>query len=98
VSFRDCTVNCRDLQGVDHSISVTAETLYEAVAKALAIFRTEQWVGEIGKGLTSLRVTVKHPAIDHHVKVQGFEHWLERGGSSPAEVAMKIRLRGLLKG
>jgi hypothetical protein len=28
----DCPVHCRDLQGVEHSVSITAETLYEAVA------------------------------------------------------------------
>jgi hypothetical protein len=66
------------------------------VANALVIFRTEQWVGDIGKVLTSLRITVKHPTVSHEVRVQDFEHWLERGGSSLAEVAMKIKLRGLL--
>jgi hypothetical protein len=25
------------------------------------------------RGLTLLRITVKHPAIDHHVKIQDFE-------------------------
>jgi hypothetical protein len=82
---------------VEHSISVTAETLYEAVAKALAIFRTEQWVGDIGKGMTSLRVVVKHPTVSHEVRIQDFEQWLERTGTSPAEVSMKSKLRGLLK-
>jgi hypothetical protein len=82
---------------VEHSISVTAETLYEAVAKALVIFRTEHWVGDMGKGMTSLRIVVKHPAVSHEVKIRDFEQWLERAGSSPAEVSMKSKLRGLLK-
>jgi len=68
------------------------------VAKALAIFRSEQWVGDSGKGLTSLRIVVKHPTVSHEVRIQDFEQWLERAGTSPAEVAMKSKLLGLLKG
>jgi citrate synthase len=36
-----------------HAIDVTAESLYEAIAQALATLRGEDWVGEIGRGLTT---------------------------------------------
>ena len=98
VALKHCTVNCRDLQNVEHSVSVTAETLYEAVARALAVLRAENWVGEIGKGMTSLRITVANPVVTHEVKVKDFEEWLDRAGVSPAEVSMKSKLRHLLKG
>lgn len=78
-------------------MSVTAETLFEGVAKALAIFRTESWVGDIGRGMTSLRITVKHPAVTHEVKMQDFEKWLERSGGSPAEMSLRTKLKSLLK-
>jgi hypothetical protein len=74
VTLKTCNVSCRDLDGVEHSVSVTAETLFEAVAKGIAIFSTENWVGEIGHGMTSLRVTVKNPSVTHEVKMQEFEN------------------------
>jgi len=46
---------------------VTAATLYETVAAALAAFREDEWVGEIGNGLTMVSVTVQQPAVEHHV-------------------------------
>lgn len=79
-------------------MSVTAETLFEAVAKALAVFQSEGWVGEIGHGLTSLRVTVKNPAVTHEVKMQDFDSWLKRSNGSPAEMNLRNKLRALLKG
>jgi hypothetical protein len=85
------------LEKVEHSVLVTAETLYEAVAKALAIFRTEGWVAEIGRGLTTLHVTVTNPSVRHQVKMQQFENWLERASGSPAEMLLRTKIRSLLK-
>jgi len=45
---------------------------------------------------TLLTVTVKAPATSHEVRVSRIEAWLQRGGRSPNEQAMKIRLRELL--
>jgi hypothetical protein len=47
VVLRTCTVAVRDLRDVEHSIEVTAETLYEAIATALAALQQDNWVGEI---------------------------------------------------
>ena len=61
MALRDCQVSCRDLTGTDHSVEVTAESLYEAVARALSILHKDAWVEEIGSGLTELRVRVRQP-------------------------------------
>jgi hypothetical protein len=45
---------------------------------------------------TRLTVTVKAPAISHEVRLSKIETWLESGGRSPNETAMKNRLRELL--
>jgi hypothetical protein len=74
---------------------VTAESLYEALAQALTAFRSNEWVGEIGKGHT-LTVRVQQPAIEHRVRVAAFEDWLGRNGKSPAEMSLKVRLRSIL--
>ena len=57
---------------------MTAGTLYEAVAQALAAFRTQDWVGDIGSGFTT--ATVK---VTHVVKLRDFENWLKAKGRYP---------------
>ena len=91
-----CTVVVHDLNDTAHQLDVTAETLYEAVAQALATVRGHEWVGDIGRGLTTVTVKVRNPEITHIIKVQDFENWLNRGCKSPKETAMKMRLRQML--
>src|SRR5215813_2378079 len=94
--LRACRVTIHDLNDVAHSLDVTAATLYEAVAEALATLRGREWVGEIGKGLTTVTVKVRQPEVTHVVKIQDFENWLRRQGKTPAEIVLKSRLRQLL--
>ena len=46
-----------DLDGVKHSVEVTASTLYEAVALGLAAIREQDWKGEIAEGLNTVDVS-----------------------------------------
>jgi hypothetical protein len=96
VVLRACTVVVHDLNDNAHAIDVTAASLYEAVAQALAALRGHEWVGDIGRGLTTVTVKVRHPEITHVVKIQDFENWLNRGGKSPADTVLKTRLRQML--
>jgi hypothetical protein len=41
VILKTCTVSCEDTEGHQHALEVTAGTLYEAVAQALAAFRRQ---------------------------------------------------------
>ena len=91
-----CTVVVHDLNDTAHQLDVTAETLYEPVAQALATVRGHDWVGDIGKGLTTVTVKVRNPEVTHVVKIQDFENWLNRGCKSPADTALKARLRRML--
>jgi hypothetical protein len=88
VALRTCMVSVSDLDGIEHTVEVTAATLYEAVAAALAAFREDEWVGQIGNGLTTVNVSVQQPVVEHHVRVQDFLAWLRKKGGSPAEVAL----------
>jgi hypothetical protein len=45
---------------------------------------------------SALTVTVKTPATSHEVRLSKIEAWLESGGRSPSEQAMKVRLKELL--
>jgi hypothetical protein len=89
VALKACTVVIQDIDEIAHAIDVTAESLYEAIAHALATLRGHEWVGEIGKGLTTVTVKVRHPDVTHVVKIQDFENWLNRGSRSPAEIVLK---------
>jgi len=96
VVLRTCTVAVKDLQEVEHSVEVTAETLYEAVPTAVAALQKDNWVGEIGQGFTTITVLVHQPPIKHEVKMKDFISWLERQGRSPAEVTLKQKLERML--
>jgi hypothetical protein len=78
VALKACTVVIHDLNDTAHSLDVTAESLYEAIAQALAALRGSDWIREIGQRLTSVTVKV-HPEVTHVVKIQDFENWLNRG-------------------
>src|SRR5947207_3357935 len=44
MTLQTCNVAFEDVNGQRHSLEVTAETLYEAVAQALAAFRRYEWI------------------------------------------------------
>src|SRR5580704_4440986 len=96
VVLRTCTVAVRDLRDVEHSIEVTAETLYEAIATALAALQQDNWVGEIGQGVATVTVLVQQPPVKHEIKMRDFVTWLGRPGRSPAEVVLKQKLEKIL--
>ena len=87
VALRTCTVAVKDVRDVEHSVEVIAETLYEAIATALAALQQDNWVGEIGQGFATVTVLVQQPPVKHEVKIKDFVSWLGRQGRSPAEVS-----------
>ena len=97
VPLRSCKVACRDLGGIDHTVEVTAESLYEAVGKALMLLRQDRWVEDIGEGLTEVRVRVSQPTVEHKVLVKDFRRWMESRGKTPAECALKKNLAEMIR-
>ena len=97
VALKTCRVSCVDLRGIEHAVEVSANSLYEAVAQALGIFRDNEWVEGVGRSQTPICVKAKHPEIEHTVRVQDFERWLQTAARSPAEMVLKNRLRELLR-
>jgi uncharacterized protein (UPF0210 family) len=83
VVLRTCTVAVRDLRDVEHSIEVTAETLYEAIATALAALQQDNWVGEIGQGFATVTVLVQQPPVKHEVKMKDFVSCSDAKGALP---------------
>jgi hypothetical protein len=82
----------KDLEGVTHTVDVSASPLYEAAVLGLKAFEQTGWsdhpVGE-------MEITVKSPAVRHRLPIMRVTNWLRSAGS-PREVALKSRLREVL--
>jgi hypothetical protein len=95
---RTCKVSVADIEGVEHSTQVTAASLYEAVAAALATIRKDDWTGEIGTGLTTVKVEVLQPPVTHEVKMKDSQAWLQRKAGSPADMILRDKCAKMLAG
>jgi hypothetical protein len=80
VGVRKCRVSYCDPNGLEHTVEVTADSLYEAVAQGLRVFRENDWIDEVGCGRTAISLAVTYPEVQHKVSVQDFERWLESQG------------------
>jgi hypothetical protein len=94
--LRPCRVTIQDLDGVSHSVDVTASTLYEAVAQGLAALRGNEWVAGIAQGANVVKVSVADVRVEHEVRLADFTRWLERTGGSPREVSDRRKIRDIL--
>jgi hypothetical protein len=84
------------MEGVTHTVEVTAGTLYEAVALGMAAIRTDEWVTGIAQGLNPVKVRVTNVAVEHEVRLMDFTQWLDRTGGSPREMSDRKRIRSIL--
>ena len=96
MSIRSCKVTILDIEGVSHTVEVTAETLYEAVALGMAAIRTDDWVNGIAQGLNPVKVRVTNIQVEHEVKLMDFTKWLDRSGGSPREMSDRKRIKSIL--
>ena len=92
--MRSCRVTVQDMEGVAHTVEVTAESLFEAVAQGLAALRGREWVAGITHG--TVKVSVADVRVDHEVKMAEFTKWLDRPGGSPREVIHRQKVRCIL--
>jgi hypothetical protein len=91
-------VSFTDTEGITHAAQVSASSLYEAAALALAEFRrcglTDATPGPAAR--LTVTVLVDAPTTLHELPMRKLTAWLEAGGKSPSEQAVKVRLRDLL--
>jgi hypothetical protein len=88
-----CLVSVTDSDGIKHSVSVTASSLFEASAAAVAAFRQEPWAGGALSPNVTVRVEVQPPPIVHDVPLKAIERWVNAPAVSPDEQATKRRFR-----
>jgi hypothetical protein len=96
MTVRLCKVTIEDMDGVRHTVDVTAETLYEAVALGMAAIRIDDWVSGIAQGLNPVKVRVTNVAVEHEVRLMDFTKWLDRANGSPREMVERKRIRSIL--
>ena len=96
MSVRSCKVTIEDMNGVSHTVEVTAASLYEAVALAMAAIRTDEWVNGIAEGLNPVKVRVVNVPVEHEVRLMDFTKWLDRTSGSPREMTERKRIRSIL--
>jgi hypothetical protein len=93
---RSCRVTIKDVDGVKHTVEVTAETLYEAVALGLVAMRGNDGVMGIAQDLNTVHVSVVDISIEHSVKIKDFHDWLERCTDAPREISRRSRSKSIL--
>ena len=96
MKVRSCRVTIRDMEGVWHTVEVTASTLYEAVAQGIAAMRGKEWVDGPPHGAGVVKASVADVRVEHEVKMADFERWLERPSRSPRETIDRQRIRAIL--
>ena len=96
-SVRACLVSFTDTEGIEHTVRVPAESLYEAAIEAMAAFR-HSVLAEMPFGpATRLTIRVKAPEEEHTVTVGKVLSWLDGGALSPNEQVKKNRLKERLR-
>jgi hypothetical protein len=74
VGLRSCTVSFDDGTGIRHSVQVSAESMFEAAALALHIFRTG---GTPPGPAAHLEIAAQASVVNHSVSVQRVQNWLQ---------------------
>jgi len=92
--IRSCRVTIQDLEGVAHSVEVSAESLFEAVAQGLAALRGREWVA--GSQQSVVKVSVADVRVEHEVRLKDFTEWLDRPGRSPRDIIQRQKIRSIL--
>jgi hypothetical protein len=91
-----CRVSYSDSEG-NHSVEVTADTLYEAVAMAVVEFKQDTTVSNPPGLETEFTVLVLRKPIEHVIRLKQIHQWAApstKGG--PAETLKRERVRKML--
>ena len=96
-NVRSCLVSFTDAEGIEHSIRVPADSLYEAAIEAMAAFRRGAFAEMTFGSATQLRIRVRAPEEEHMVTVGKVMSWLDGGARSPNELVKKNRLKERLR-
>jgi len=83
-------------EGITHCAEVTAESLCEAAVLPLVEVDRCGFTDAHTGPATRLTIAVLAPSTSHEISVGKVRAWLESNGRSPAQQALKTRLREVL--
>ena len=90
------SVSFTDTDGLSHRIHVDAESLYEAVALAIAGFRSDSLVPR-PEPMTVFTVVVERPPVEHRIRLHQVAKWAEETTrEGPAGVIKRQRVKALM--
>jgi hypothetical protein len=90
-----CEVSFTDASGVRHSVQITAESLYEAAVLGVNALRSNQFLDDALAPVAVLDIEVYQTLTYHTLQMTKLQNWLESSARTPAEHALKKRLREL---
>lgn len=93
---RSCRVTINDMEDIAHTVDVTAETLFEAVALGLTAIRGRDWVDGLREEHGIVDVAVTEIPVKHTVQMKDFNAWLVREGGAPRDIIQRSRVRKIL--
>ncbi len=93
---RDCVVKLIDAHGVEHSVRVRAESVYEAALRGLNRLEQVGWESD-GSQIGTVTVEVWEEPTVHRVDVAKVLRWLKEPGRYPRDNNRKEKLRGIIK-
>ena len=92
-----CRVSFTDSDGILHGVDVDAESLYEAVAIAVASFREDDVSPSNPGPMTEFTVSVCRNPTEHKLRFQHVLKWSEHTTKEgPAGITKRQRVRTLL--
>jgi hypothetical protein len=92
-----CRVSFTDSDGVLHAVDVDAESLYEAVAIAVASLREDDVSPSNPSPLTEFTVAVYRNPVEHKIRLAQVLKWSEPSTrEGPAGITKRQRVRQLL--
>ncbi len=91
--MQSCVVSFLDSDGIRHTATVQAGSLYEAVILAARAIRDH---GCAVPPVAALEIEITGPSVVHTLTMMKVEHWLATSAKSPADRVTKERLKGLL--
>jgi hypothetical protein len=92
-----CWVSFTDSEGILHGVDVDAESLYEAVAIAVASFREDDVSPASPGPMTEFTVVVYRNPTEHKIRLQHVLKWSEHTTKEgPAGITKRQRVRTLL--
>jgi hypothetical protein len=84
------------MQDISHTVVVTAESLYEAVALGLKAIRGRDWVEGLRDEHGKVDVAVTEIPVRHSVEMKEFNAWIVREGGAPRDLVHRQKARKIL--